>query len=258
MPPRYSEEIAQLFRPRPKLRFIAPDPMPEMPDYSPLSTFLPLLPDPSAEMPPPADPILSVQDRHVRRRNQRIAANELRVAAQRARYDPSSNPNATSDPYNTLFLSGLSPSVTEGDIRYELTPFGPIRSVRFVFDVVTGERKDDCFVEYEREESFTSAMRQGTRLYFGNRRVIVDCERGRTVPGWLPRRLGGGLGGAARRFTPKLEVLEQLNCKKRKRTGYKCGVRYRGTLAEVQRRRDEKFGFVRQRGRLRRERPRPE
>ena len=28
-----------------------------------------------------------------------------------------------------------------------------------------------------------------------NRRVVVDVERGRTVPNWRPRRLGGGLGG---------------------------------------------------------------
>lgn len=27
-----------------------------------------------------------------------------------------------------------------------------------------------------------------------NRRVVVDVERGRTVPDWRPRRLGGGLG----------------------------------------------------------------
>lgn len=26
------------------------------------------------------------------------------------------------------------------------------------------------------------------------RRILVDVERGRTVKGWLPRRLGGGLG----------------------------------------------------------------
>jgi hypothetical protein len=27
-----------------------------------------------------------------------------------------------------------------------------------------------------------------------SRRVVVDVERGRTVPNWRPRRLGGGLG----------------------------------------------------------------
>jgi U1 small nuclear ribonucleoprotein 70kDa len=30
------------------------------------------------------------------------------------------------------------------------------------------------------------------------RRVVVDVERGRTVKGWKPRRLGGGLGGGKR------------------------------------------------------------
>ena len=29
-----------------------------------------------------------------------------------------------------------------------------------------------------------------------NRRVLVDVERGRTVPNWRPRRLGGGLGSS--------------------------------------------------------------
>ena len=31
-----------------------------------------------------------------------------------------------------------------------------------------------------------------------SRRVLVDVERARTVKGWLPRRLGGGLGGTRR------------------------------------------------------------
>jgi len=29
-----------------------------------------------------------------------------------------------------------------------------------------------------------------------NKRVLVDVERGRTVPNWRPRRLGGGLGSS--------------------------------------------------------------
>jgi len=31
-----------------------------------------------------------------------------------------------------------------------------------------------------------------------SKRVLVDVERARTVKGWLPRRLGGGLGGTRR------------------------------------------------------------
>jgi U1 small nuclear ribonucleoprotein len=125
--------------------------------------------------------------------------------------------------------------------------------VKLIYNQATGVRRPYCFVEYEREDSFQSAMRQGTRLYLAGKRVIVDCERGRSVSDWLPRRLGGGLGGTARRFTQSVEVLQALNCRKRKRTGYKCGVRYRGTLAEVARRRDERMGFARPRGRQRRD-----
>ena len=37
------------------------------------------------------------------------------------------------------------------------------------------------------------------------RRVLVDVERARTVKGWLPRRLGGGLGGT-RRGGPEVNI----------------------------------------------------
>ena len=32
-------------------------------------------------------------------------------------------------------------------------------------------------------------------MHIMGKRVLVDVERGRTVRGWKPRRLGGGLGG---------------------------------------------------------------
>jgi U1 small nuclear ribonucleoprotein 70kDa len=35
--------------------------------------------------------------------------------------------------------------------------------------------------------------------------VLVDVERARTVKGWLPRRLGGGLGGT-RRGGPEVNI----------------------------------------------------
>ncbi|KAJ6577245.1 hypothetical protein B0H19DRAFT_551094 [Mycena capillaripes] len=34
------------------------------------------------------------------------------------------------------------------------------------------------------------------------KRILVDVERGRTVRGWKPRRLGGGLGGRPKRVEP--------------------------------------------------------
>lgn len=39
-----------------------------------------------------------------------------------------------------------------------------------------------------------AAYKQADGRKIDNRRVLVDVERGRTVPNWRPRRLGGGLG----------------------------------------------------------------
>ena len=41
----------------------------------------------------------------------------------------------------------------------------------------------------------SAAFKQADGKKIDGRRVLVDVERGRTVNGWLPRRLGGGLGG---------------------------------------------------------------
>ena len=40
----------------------------------------------------------------------------------------------------------------------------------------------------------TAAYKQADGRKIDGRRILVDVERGRTVPNWHPRRLGGGLG----------------------------------------------------------------
>jgi len=42
--------------------------------------------------------------------------------------------------------------------------------------------------------TWTAAYKQADGRKIDGRRVLVDVERGRTVPNWRPRRLGGGLG----------------------------------------------------------------
>ena len=51
----------------------------------------------------------------------------------------------------------------------------------------------------------TAAYKHADGKKIDGRRVLVDVERGRTVKGWLPRRLGGGLGGT-RRGGPEVNV----------------------------------------------------
>jgi hypothetical protein len=52
------------------------------------------------------------------------------------------------------------------------------------------------------------AYKEAEGMKLGKGRLLIDVERGRTVKGWKPRRLGGGLGGRpklikeARTFLP--------------------------------------------------------
>ena len=45
------------------------------------------------------------------------------------------------------------------------------------------------------ELPLAAAYKQADGRKIDGRRVVVDVERGRTVNNWLPRKLGGGLGG---------------------------------------------------------------
>ncbi|KAF3789548.1 U1 small nuclear ribonucleoprotein [Nymphaea thermarum] len=72
--------------------------------------------------------------------------------------------------YSPPVVKGETPSyeTTEHRIKREFEAYGPIKRV--------------------------AAYKQADGRKIDNRRVLVDVERGRTVPNWRPRRLGGGLG----------------------------------------------------------------
>lgn len=100
--------------------------------------------------------------------------------------------------YHTLFVGRLAYEVTERKLLREFEQFGPVKDVK----IVTRKKKEGGtrskgfgFVEYEHEEDMKRAYRGGDGMKLEGRCVVVDVERGHTVPNWLPRRLGGGLGG---------------------------------------------------------------
>ncbi|KAF6983718.1 hypothetical protein CFC21_001846 [Triticum aestivum] len=71
-----------------------------------------------------------------------------------------------------------------------------ICKVRLVTDKVTNKPRGYAFVEYAHTRDMKSAYKQADGRKVDNKRVLVDVERGRTVPNWRPRRLGGGLGSS--------------------------------------------------------------
>ncbi|KAF8405212.1 hypothetical protein HHK36_010112 [Tetracentron sinense] len=66
--------------------------------------------------------------------------------------------------------------------------------VRMITDKEANKPRGYAFVEYMHTRDMKAAYKQADGRKLDNRRVLVDVERGRTVPNWRPRRLGGGLG----------------------------------------------------------------
>jgi len=96
--------------------------------------------------------------------------------------------------YNTLFVGRLAYEVTEGKLLREMEAFGPVKDIKLVSDK-QGKSRGIAFVEYENEEDMKRAYRAADGIKIEGREIVVDVERGHTVPTWLPRRLGRGLGG---------------------------------------------------------------
>ncbi|KAK3096724.1 hypothetical protein FSP39_002683 [Pinctada imbricata] len=115
------------------------------------------------------------------------------IRAINSTYKP--NKDVTGDPHCTIFVARLNPKTSEETLESELSCFGKIKRVRLVRDIVTGFSRCYSFVEFEDEKSAMRAHREGNNLEIDGHEVFVDFELERTLPGWIPRRKGGGFGG---------------------------------------------------------------
>lgn len=114
------------------------------------------------------------------------------VRAMNAKYKP--NNKVKGDPQTTVFVGRLNPQTTEDTLLTVFEKFGKIKSLRLVRDLVTGFSKTYAFVEYERVQSADEAV-FGKRIEVDDHQLLVEFECERTMPGWVPRRLGGGFSG---------------------------------------------------------------
>ncbi|KJA23019.1 hypothetical protein HYPSUDRAFT_40511 [Hypholoma sublateritium FD-334 SS-4] len=135
------------------------------------------------------------------RREERKAKRTEEFKIAKETFKPADDPEAIGDPYKTLFISRLHKTATETDLRREFEGYGTIERVRIVRDK-KGRSRGYAFIVYERERDMKAAYKESDGLQIMGKRILVDVERGRTVRGWKPRRLGGGLGGRPKRVEP--------------------------------------------------------
>lgn len=133
------------------------------------------------------------EERLAKKREENEAKSRRLVEEGLEGYKPSEDPNATTDPYRTLFVGRLDYEVTEDKLEREFGYYGAVSSVKLVRDK-DGKSRGYGFVEFEREGDMRAAYRGMDDRRIEDRRIIVDVDRARTTKDWTPRRLGGGLG----------------------------------------------------------------
>ncbi|KAL1117007.1 hypothetical protein AAG570_004335 [Ranatra chinensis] len=192
--------LLALFAPRDPIQFLPP--VSKLPHekknrgYIGVGNFLNLFEDPS-ETPPPAR-VETRDERLERRRRERAEQVAYKLEQEIAMWDPHNVPTATADPFKSLFVARINYDTSESKLRREFEIYGPIKKIVLTHNKINGKPRGYAFIEYEHERDMHSAYKHADGKKIDGRRVLVDVERARTVKGWLPRRLGGGLGGTRR------------------------------------------------------------
>ncbi|XP_077390853.1 U1 small nuclear ribonucleoprotein 70 kDa [Festucalex cinctus] len=147
---------------------------------------------------PPPTRAETREERLERKRREKIERRQTVVETELKLWDPHNDPNAQGDAFKTLFVARVNYDTTESKLRREFEVYGPIKRIHIVYNKRTGKPRGYAFIEYEHERDMHSSYKHADGKKIDGRRVLVDVERGRTVKGWHPRRLGGGLGGTRR------------------------------------------------------------
>ena len=188
--------------------FAARDPIPFMPPadklphekksrgYLGVGNFMADFEDPKDT--PPTRKVETRQERLDRRRREKAEQVAYTLEREIALWDPQEIKNTTEDPFRTLFVARVNYDSSESKLRREFEIYGPIKKIVMITDQDTGKPKGYAFIEYEHERDMHAAYKHADGKKIDGKRVLVDVERARTVKGWLPRRLGGGLGGTRR------------------------------------------------------------
>ncbi|XP_010070052.2 U1 small nuclear ribonucleoprotein 70 kDa [Eucalyptus grandis] len=194
-PTGLTANLLKLFEPRPPLEYKPPPEKRKCPSYAGIGQFVSHFAEPGdPEYAPPVQKAETPAQRRARIHNLRLEKGAEKATEELKQYDPTNDPNISGDPYKTLFVAKLSYETSESKLKREFESYGPIKRVRLVQDTVSQKPKGYAFIEYLHTRDMKAAYKQADGRKIDGRRVLVDVERGRTVPNWRPRRLGGGLG----------------------------------------------------------------
>jgi U1 small nuclear ribonucleoprotein len=184
--------LLALFAPRDPLPFMAPlDKLPcekKTQPYSGVAAFMSTFENPK-DTPPPTR-VETKDEKKERKRKERAEQVAYKLEQDLALWDPTNDANVYGDPFKTLFVGRINYDTSESKLRREFDVYGPVKRVQLVVDRQTGKPRGYAFIEFDHERDMHAAYKHADGKKIDGRRVLVDVERGRTVKGWRPRRLG--------------------------------------------------------------------
>lgn len=103
------------------------------------------------EMSPPHYLVFFI-NRIERKRREKEEQETYKLEQKIALWDPQSNPEGTTDPFRTLFVSRINFYTSESKLKREFETYGPIKQIKIVSDQKTGKPRGYCFIEFEQEK----------------------------------------------------------------------------------------------------------
>lgn len=89
---------------------------------------------------------------------EKVLGNRRKTKEEIKSWSPKNNPNATGDPYKTLFVCRLSKDTSAKRLKKIFEEYGPIKKLVLIHDTKTGKAKHYAFIEYENINDFKGSL----------------------------------------------------------------------------------------------------
>lgn len=111
------------------------------------------------------------------------------MAGEQGRRNPFVDLSIRSDSRRTVIMANLHASTVEEELRAFADQFGRVVGVRIVRETCTGKSRRYAFVEFGLPAEAHKAAQFTRKKRLRGHAIIIDLERGRTDPAFLPKRL---------------------------------------------------------------------
>ena len=122
---------------------------------------------------------LTYFNRIERKRREKEEQETYKLEQKIALWDPQSNPEGTTDPFRTLFVSRINFYTSESKLRREFESYGPIKQIKMISDQKTGKPRGYCFIEFEQEKDMHC------KYFFSKSMLLLFTEVLKTSSGEL-------------------------------------------------------------------------